>query len=58
MAENGGKITERAKNGLKRGKPTTGQGLALEKKGQAIRNKKSESRSRHNGLRMSGRMQR
>ena len=38
MAENGSKIAERAKNGLKKGKSMTGQGLALGVK-QAIRNR-------------------
>ena len=31
MAENGSRIMERTKNGLKKGKPTTRQGLALER---------------------------
>ena len=57
LIESGSRITERAKNGLKKGKPTTRQGLALEKK-QAVRSEKSESSSRHNGSRMSGRMHR
>ena len=57
LIESGSRITERAKNGLKKGKPTTRQGLALEKK-QAVRSEKSESSSRHKGSRMSGRMHR
>ena len=31
IAESGSRIMKREKNGLKKGKPTTGQGLALEK---------------------------
>ena len=39
-SRNGNKITEGAKNGLKRGKPTIRQGLALERS-KPVKNKKS-----------------
>ena len=51
------KITERAKNGLKRGKPTIKQGLALERS-KSIKNGKSENSSHHKRSRMSSRMYR
>ena len=54
---NGNKIIEGAKNGLKRGKPTIKQGLALERS-KPIKNGKSKDNSRHKKSRMSGRMHR
>ena len=52
---NDNKITERAKNWLKRGKPTIKQGLTLERS-KPIKNGKSEDSSRSKRSRMSGRM--
>ena len=57
MAKNGSKITKRAKNGLKKRRPTTEQGPAFKKK-QAVRNEKPISSSCHSRSRMSGRMHR
>ena len=54
---NGSKITERAKNGLKRGKPTIKQGPALERS-KPIKNEKLENISCHKKSRMSSRMHR
>ena len=54
---NDSKITEGAKNGLKRGKPTIKQGPTLERS-KPIKNGKSKHRSRHKRSRMSGKMHR
>ena len=54
---NGNKITEGAKSGLKREKPTIKQGSAFERS-KPIKNGKSENSSRHKRSRMNGRVHR
>ena len=54
---NGSKITEGAKNVLKRGKPTIKQGPTLERS-KPIKNGKLENSSCHKRSRISGKMQR
>ena len=53
----GSKIMEGAKNGLKRGKLTIKQGLALERS-KTIKNGKSENNSCHKRSSISGKMHR